>query len=537
MWQRRTKKSGMKVNHSSQWIQRKRNKSFGRCWLFVLVGLITSFVLLLSRLSFRRISAEMSTRSTSRCDTLSHLSIHDIESLTELDLANCNLNHLPETIRFATNLVKLDVSFNPLITLPSELEHCTKLDTLFVSNCPGIKDSLPPVLGKMNSITRLGWKSGSLTNLDDHPESIPPNLVHFILTHNKIQSIRNIQVFKRLSKVRKLMLSHNQMKMLNGQGLLHLHELELLRLGGNIGLISDGNSLPHELWNLPKLKWLTLPMGNEQRKNITSTSQVPKIALSLLQPRGTANNNILGQGASGKVTAYSWNGQQVAVKRIRGVTSDGTAEDELAMYATLGSVDMETHRVVGCLALFYDGNCFQGNDGSLELPKSVGLTTSLHKHSNSMECNRGIVMKRLPDNLVDLALPPTIVEVTRDRYENRMFTSSFVYNVLKDIASALTYLHEHAGIAHGDLYAHNIKVDEDGRAFLLDLGASYSFSLYPQFREDAKRFEMQAFCVLSQELISRVNGTFGSYSTLFPSMLEECKNHLESMNLDELFNT
>jgi len=509
---------------------RGRNHALRRS--YVLLGLAAFSVVLLLRHSFSRFSAESSPKS--QCTILSHSSIHEIESLIELDLSNCNLTHLPVTIRYATNLLKLDLSNNPLLhTLPSELQFCTKLDILFVSNCPGIRDSLPHVLGKMTSITRLGWKSGSLSNLDDDPELIPPNLVHLILTHNKIQSIENIQVFKRLNKVRKLMLSHNPLKVVNGKGLAQLHQLELLRLGGDTDLFINGNSLPSELWTLPKLKWLTLPMGNEQRLQVAGQSQVPRIALSRLQSLDT-NNNTLGQGASGKVTAYRWNGQNVALKRIHGVTSDGTAEDELTMYATVGSIDIDRHRLVGCLALFYDGDCFQGKDDSLGLLVQPGEARPGPGAKSRLDCNKGIVMKRLPDNLIDLALPPTIREVTRDRYENRTFISSFVYNVLKDIATALVYLHDHVGIAHGDVYAHNIKVDPNGRAYLLDLGASYSFSLHPQFMHEAKSFEMRAYCLLSRELFERVDGTFEPYSTLFTTLLEECKKLVPTLNLSTL---
>jgi len=503
-------------------------------------GLIaTVLILLLLWDTFSRLLvANTLFQSKSRCDILFLSSIHEIQSLRELDLSNCNLTHVPATIRYASNLFKLDLSHNPFLhTLPTELRFCTNLDTLFVSNCIGIRDSLPSVLGKMPSITRLGWKSGSLSNLDDYPESIPPNLIHLILTNNKIQSIQNIQVFKRLNKVRKLMLSHNQLQVLNGIGVAQLQQLELLRLGGNTGLAINGNSLPTELWTLPKLKWLTLPMDHETRLQVVNQSHIPTIALSQLHSLN--GKHILGNGASGKVTAYSWNGQQVAVKRIHGVTSDGTAEDELTMYAAVESIDIDHHRLVGCLALFYDGDCFHGKDDNLALLLQTTSGSDPHPSTNAKrknpQCNKGIVMKRLPNNLIDLALPPTINEVTRDRYENRSFTSTFVYNVLKDIATALVYLHEYSGIAHGDLYAHNIKVDPTGRAYLLDLGASYSFSLHPQFMNEAKMFETRAYCLLSQELIERVQGTTKPYSTLFTHLLDECVKPEPKISFSTLF--
>eukprot|EP00978_Attheya_sp_CCMP212_P044303 scaffold306497_cov36-Attheya_sp.AAC.1 len=57
----------------------------------------------------------------------------------------------------------------------------------------------------MHSITRLGWRSGSLTEID--PDGLPPNLVHIILTDNQITELDNVRILQKMQKVRKLMLS------------------------------------------------------------------------------------------------------------------------------------------------------------------------------------------------------------------------------------------------------------------------------------------------------------------------------------------
>ena len=51
-------------------------------------------------------------------------------------------------------------------------------------------------------------------------------------------------------------------------------------------------------------------------------------------------------------------------------------------------------------------------------------------------------MERLPSDHTDLALPPTILEVTRDRYDpsDVRFDSAYVVRVLSAIASALAYV-------------------------------------------------------------------------------------------------
>jgi serine/threonine protein kinase len=47
--------------------------------------------------------------------------------------------------------------------------------------------------------------------------------------------------------------------------------------------------------------------------------------------------------------------------------------------------------------------------------------------------------------------------------------------VAKSTAAALEYLHSH-GIAHGDVYAHNMLAAKDGTTVLCDYGASFFYS-------------------------------------------------------------
>ena len=394
-----------------------------------------------------------------RCHILNTSTPDDLARLDVLNLKGCSLSNIPNKIQYAINLRHLDVSENPLLTLPSELVHCTKLDVLFVSSCPSIS-SLPPVLGEMPSITRLGWRSGSLTSID--PNGLPPNLIHLILTDNQIETLDDARIFQKLKGVRKLMLSHNNVVNFgNNGGLDQLQSLELLRLAGN-----NLTEIPAELWKLPKLTWLTIsgnPVTNQPKSKVNASS-IPSITMKDL----TSTGKFLGEGASGLVQLYKWQNKEVAVKLIHGVTSDGKAEDELSIYSAVGSSGVE-YRVVGCLALLDDER-------------------------------KGVVMEPLPSNLDDFALPPTIVEVTVDRWdENSTFSASFVRNALRDSASALNFLHGTIGVSHGDFYAHNIKVDRStGRVYLLDFGASFFKGKYAT---EAEKIEVRAFGVLIGELL------------------------------------
>ena len=416
-----------------------------------------------------------------RCSILTKLSHDEISHLKEIDLKNCNLQSIPSNIQYATNLVKLDVSNNPLTTLPKVLKYCTNLDTLFVSSCPSIT-TLPQVLGEMPSITRLGWRSGSLSSIN--PESLPPNLVHLILTDNKIRSLSDPKIFDRMKYVRKLMLSHNQLDSFGSNGgLEQMRSLELLRLAGN-----KLNQISPQLWTLPRLAWLTIS-GNpvidafKRQKEVTS---IPSIKMRDLEPTG----KYLGEGASGKVELYNWQGKEVAVKLIHGITSDGKAEDELSIYSLVGSSGVDK-RVVGCVAILDDER-------------------------------KGVVMEPLPTKLDDFALPPTIVEVTADRWDSSIiFQASFVKNALHDAASALKFLHS-IGVSHGDFYAHNIKVDRtSGRLFLLDFGASFITGLYaPQ----AEKLEVRAFGIFVEELSKLLDPTETHLKEKLLTLHRECTN-------------
>jgi Leucine-rich repeat (LRR) protein len=465
------------------------------CWvsklLLITIGTFI-FIFLLNQNEYDKLSDTYLKKSNTNqdCYALDVLSPERISKLEKLNLNGCDINSIPNTIQYATNLKKLDVGNNPaLTTLPDELASCKKLEILFVSSCPGIQ-KLPSVLNHMTSITRLGWRSGSLTSID--AGGIPPNLVHLILTDNNIQKMDDPELFDKLKYVRKLMLSHNQISKL-GSSIHQLKSLELLRIAGN-----QLTSIPDELWQLPKLTWLTIS-GNPCVDKLTSiktatttpttatttattatTTKVPWISPKDLKSTGES----LGEGASGKVGSYIWNNEKVAVKIINGVTSDGRAEDELQIYGAVGSDGIE-HRVVGCIALL------KGDDNK-----------------------KGAVMQQLPSNLQDLALPPTIIEVTQDRWDNwddydngnvhHTFSASFVLNVISDTVNALKFLHKNIGVAHGDVYAHNMKVDKDtGRVYLLDFGASYFTG--DEYREKAEKLEVRAFGVLINDLIMKLD--------------------------------
>lgn len=465
-------------------IQRQQLPKKKQCWLaslaYITIGSIF-FILIVSRQNSQSNNVRQSGNKND-CQKLNVLSPHKIAELEKLNLNGCGLTQIPTSIKYAINLKQLDVSNNPeLKSLPDELKACKNLEILFVSSCQGIK-KLPTVLGQMESITRLGWRSGSLTSVES--DSIPPNIIHLILTNNKIQKMEDEALFEKLKNVRKLMISHNKLvKFGDARGSIRkMKNLELLRIAGN-----QLTSISDDLWELPKLTWLTIS-GNPLMDEIHIESKVPWIGIHDLVSTG----NFLGEGASGKVASYEWKEKTVAVKIIHGVTSDGRAEDELKVYGAVGSDGLE-HRVVGCVALL-NGD------------------------------RKGAVMQQLPSNLIDLALPPTINEVTEDRWDNwdadTTFSASFVLNVLFDLSRALKFLHYDAGVAHGDIYAHNMKVNKDtGNVFLLDFGASFFTQVH---KTKAERLEVRAFGILVGELFSKLDSSEVSLANELQSLKLKC---------------
>jgi len=450
--------------YSTMQIKRRRNDQWIRISTplrFLLVFGVGATILLIRSKNDSFHYGVVQKKIGERCTILSRLSKEELSQLETMDLSNCQLTEIPKNIQFATYLKKLDVGQNSdLTTLPKELKFCRSLDTLFASSCPSMKN-LPSVLGEMPSITRLGWKSGSLTSLTaDH---LPPNLLHLILTDNKIDTMDDPEIFFKLRHVKKLMLSHNNIESFGANGgVEQMQQLELIRLGGN-RLIN----LPSEIWTLPSLSWMAIS-GNPMMDNFAQneTPNLPIVSMNDL----TSLDNYLGQGASGKVSLFQWNHQKVALKLIHGVTSDGKAEDELSIYNAVGT-DSTKHRVVGAIALLNDKE------------------------------KKGVVMEPIPSSMIDLADPPTISEITADRWDKwnaEMFKSDFVRNALQDAVTALLFLHDF-GISHGDFYAHNVKVDPiTGRLYLLDFGASF---LKGSFNVQAERIEVRAFGILVGELM------------------------------------
>lgn len=76
--------------------------------------------------------------------------------------------------------------------------------------------------------------------------------------------------------------------------------------------------------------------------------------------------------------------------------------------------------------------------------------------------------------------------------------------ILRSVASAAAHLHAR-GIAHGDLYAHNILIDEAGHALLGDFGAATIYRTTHANGEAIERLEVLAFGHLIEDMLGLVD--------------------------------
>jgi hypothetical protein len=262
-------------------------------------------------------------------------------------------------------------------------------------------------------------------------------------------------------------------------GLGRLQRLELLRLSANAFERAE-DALPDELLALPQLAWLAHagnPFSAEHEQaaatahSLAGARQIPWAELRL--------DALLGEGASGHIHAARWKppegaAQEVALKLFKGaVTSDGLPQCEMA--ATL---------VAGCH------------------PQLVGVLGVLAGHPQGAQ---GLVLPRLPatQHWAPLAGPPSMASCSRDVYPaGWRLPPAQAAAITLAATAALDHLHAR-GISHGDLYAHNLLVNDQGQALLSDFGAaSFLPTDDPQRSTALQALDRRALRILADELIA-----------------------------------
>ena len=396
--------------------------------------------------------------------TLAQLRAGELSGITRLDLS-CGLTEFPrEIFQLADTLEVLNLSGNALSSLPDDLHRLTRLRVLFCSD--NQFSELPTCLGQCTALTMVGFKANRIVNVPG--DALPPQLRWLILTDNRIESLPKELGERRA--LQKLMLAGNCLRSLP-DSLRHCHRLELLRIAAN-----QLNELPQWLLTLPSLTWLAYA-GNplETEADAAALEATPLIDWSTLRMEQQ-----LGEGASGVISRAVWQrddgtAQAVAVKLYKGeMTSDGSPLHEMNACITAG-----LH------------------------PNLIRVEGRISGHPDQQQ---GLVMQLIDPSFGNLAGLPSLVSCSRDVYaEDCRFTAEVALRVAQGIASAAEHLH-HQGITHGDLYGHNILLNDQGDCLLGDFGAASFHATRDDVQTRAlQRLEVRAFGVLLGELLERVD--------------------------------
>ena len=396
-------------------------------------------------------------------ETLSLLRAGKLAGATRLDLS-CGLTEFPrEIFSLADTLEVLNLGQNRLSELPDDLNRLTCLGVLFCTD--NEFRHVPAVIGACPNLSMVAFKSNRVESVDE--AALSEALRWLILTENQLTELP--ATMGRCTRLQKLMLAGNRLRHLPNE-MAACKSLELIRLAAN-----ELTGLPAWLLALPKLSWLAFS-GNP-----CSLAPDNASALSSIDWSELTLTDKLGEGASGVISKAGWQqaadatARPVAVKVFKGaMTSDGLPANEMAACIAAGN---HTH-----------------------------LIEVLGKIENHPAGSQGLVMSLIDPAFTTLAGPPSLTSCTRDVYANDQHWSlAAVLRLVSGVADAARHLHAR-GLAHGDLYAHNLLCKPTGEALLGDFGAaSFHGTLDETSRAALERIEVRALGVLMGELLDRVS--------------------------------
>jgi hypothetical protein len=395
-------------------------------------------------------------------ETIDLLRSGQLQGIKRLDLA-AGLTEFPiEIFDLSDSLEILNLSDNHLRSLPADLGRLHKLKIIFLSNNNFAE--VPEVLADCLNLSMVGCKSNKIRVLGENV--LPLGVRWLILTDNQLAKLPNS--IGKLHSLQKLMLAGNQLRSLPDE-MAACQNLELIRLAAN-----RLESLPSWLFTLPRLSWLAYAGNPAWIANLSPTlPTIPWADLTLL--------DTLGEGASGVISQGLWQSpaQQptaVAIKIFKGaMTSDGTPADEM--------------------------NACMAAGGHPHLVGAVGKIGDCP--DDALSQRSGLILSLIPPDYRNLGNPPSLDSCTRDTYPaGTSFAVETILRIVTGIAAAAAHLHAQ-GIMHGDLYAHNILVNETGHSLLGDFGAASSYDSDQIAGADFERLEVRAFGCLLEDLLDR----------------------------------
>ncbi len=399
--------------------------------------------------------------------TLAQLRRGELKGVKSLTLRE-NLTSFPEEIfELSDTLEILDLSHNALSSLPHDIARLKKLRIAFFSYNRFVK--LPSFLG-CDNLTMLGFKGNAIEEFDE--DILPLDINWLILTDNKLKTLpRSIG---KLQKLQKFPLAGNRIETLPDE-MATCKNLELLRLSAN-----QLTELPLWLLQLPKLSWLAFS-GNP-------CSPKQKFELQEIAYESLEIKELLGTGASGEIfKAYSQeHEEEVALKLFKAsITSDGYAHDEMNICMSVG-----------------------------EHPNLIKVLAKI-----AGDEKLGLLLEYIPSVYHNLGLPPDFETCTRDTFHaEKTFSIETIQAVAKAIASAAAHLHSR-GVMHGDLYAHNILINDDDHCYLGDFGAA---SFYELHQKEFEKIEVRAFGCLLEDMLSLCPVKEGKRYEMLEDLRERC---------------
>ena len=426
---------------------------------------------------------------------------------------SCGLTEFPiKILDLADSLEILDLSNNRLSSLPDAFEQLQNLKIAFFTN--NEFEAFPEVLARCPKLSMVSFKGNKLKTISER--ALAPSIRWLILTNNQLKVLP--AAIGQLSTLQKLMLAGNQLQSLP-EALAHCQNLELIRLSAN-----RLPTLPDWLLTLPRLAWLAYA-GNPGCDALASVAGSRSLrSLPIINAAEIQLGDSLGQGASGVIYQGWWTAaqkpggmpttaiepQQVAIKLFKGeITSDGLPLDEMRACVAAGA---HPHLV-----------------------QVVG------KLSHSSEGKAGLVFSFIPPDYKNLGNPPDFDTCTRDTYPaETAFTLPMILHIARGVASAVAQLHAN-GIIHGDLYAHNILVNDVGHSLLGDFGAAFFYDpIDPVLGPALARLEVRAFGCLLEDLLDRYSLTDGEEPadvslTALRRLQQECLHPVPTMR--PLFST
>lgn len=372
------------------------------------------------------------------------------------------LTEVPRDIfALADTLEILDLTGNSIDALPDDFARLSKLRVLFLSD--NDFTVFPKVLAQCPELTMIGFKANKIAQL---PENVlPPRTRWLILTDNKLTQLPDSM--GDLGHLQKLMLAGNELQSLP-LSMSNCRALELLRISAN-----QLSTFPDALIGLPKLAWLAFS-GNPFCAPFPDNAHLPEVSFDNL-----SRGKVLGEGASGVITQAEWiappNGidaphEPIAVKTFKGsVTSDGYPHDELAASLAAGAQD--------------------------------GLIPILAKITSDQQT--GLAMKLIDPRFTNLGQPPNFETCTRDVFlENTSLTAAQILNMAQTLSRIMVHLRGRH-ICHGDLYAHNILVNDAGEILLGDFGAASNYAALTLAQTKAlEAIEVRAFGCFLEDILS-----------------------------------